>query len=419
MNRNEVEQALRMARAYVAERLPWFAPALYVARFVLTEACPFAAAMDEGMRVYFNPRKIAALLTKKGPLTAAMPELGWLWYHEIAHGLREHGPRARERNAQPEAWNIAGDLEINDAQLSELTPPPPFAPLLPGTFHLPEGKLAEFYYDRLLEENQQQSQPLTRPDEGSGVHGEKRSWELPDGSPDAPALSEVDQAVVRRTVAEEIQRQKTQGSMPAGWVRWADEVLTPKVDWREVLKRRVRGAIVTGTGQRVDYSFHRPHRRTSAYTPFLPPSLHGDFLPRVACVVDTSGSISEPELAQALAEVRAVLESLRAPITIIPCDAVPYEPVKIFTQSDFLTLCHTLPGGGGTNMVAGIEAAVKLQPTPDTVIVLTDGYTPFPTQRYKAPVIFGIFDPGDAGDIPEPPMPPWRKDDVVIIPCGH
>jgi hypothetical protein len=69
-------------------------------------------------------------------------------------------------------------------------------------------------------------------------------------------------------------------------------------------------------------------------------------------------------------------------------------------------------------MIAGIEAALKIQPTPDTVIVLTDGYTPFPKRPYKVPIIFGIFDHAGNSNVPKPPIPPWREEGVVIIPLG-
>jgi predicted metal-dependent peptidase len=423
MRRSDVEHFLRMARTYAAEKLPWFAPALYATRLVITDAIPFPAGIDEGMRVYFNPQWVAQIRQQASEQKAIL-ELAWIWVHEICHCLREHRERAREKQAEPSLWNIAADLEINDAEWQGLERPS--GVLLPQRIHLPSGKLAEFYYDELVKtsrEGKSFSEPsqglgksLTFPvwDEGSGVHGQKREWELPDDEPQAPPLTELEQEVIRRTVAEEIVRHKDRDVIPAGWLRWAEEVLKPKVDWQELLKRKVRGAITIGTGQRIDYSLTHPHRRAEIYEPVLPPSLQGDFVPRVVCVVDTSGSIGERELAQALAEVRRVLESLRVPIVVLPCDAVPYEPIKVFTSSQLLRL-H-LKGGGGTNMVAGIEAALKLKPTPDVVIVLTDGYTPFPPQRYKVPVIFGIFAPNRGSEVPKPPMPPWRESDVVVIP---
>ncbi|MDT7898714.1 MAG: hypothetical protein RRB24_11815, partial [Armatimonadota bacterium] len=146
---NEVEQILRMARAYAAEQLPWFAPALYAAPLVLTDHCPSVAAVDEGMRIYFNPERARQLLTQAETTQRALRQLAFLWVHEICHILRRHAERAKEKGAEPIRWNIAADLEINDAQWQGLEIPEAFPPLLPKQLGLPEGKLAEFYYDAL------------------------------------------------------------------------------------------------------------------------------------------------------------------------------------------------------------------------------------------------------------------------------
>jgi len=37
-----------------------------------------------------------------------------------------------------------------------------------------------------------------------------------------------------------------------------------------------------------------------------------------------------------------------------------------------------LQGGGGTDMGVGIAAAGQLRPTPKIIVVLTDGFTPWP-----------------------------------------
>jgi predicted metal-dependent peptidase len=257
-------------------------------------------------------------------------------------------------------------------------------------------------------------------DEGSGVHGQRRPWELPPNDPNTNALSDFDRQALQEEVARRIveEHQKHRGTMPAGWLRWAEAILKPKVNWREQLKRIMRGVISEGLGHRLDYSYRRPHRRSAVYHPIYLPALHGEYKPRVACVVDTSGSISDRELAHALTEVRAVLEALRIPITIIPCDAVPYEAIRVFHGSDWLKVREGLRGGGGTDMVAGLNAALSLKPKPEAVIVLTDGHTPFPATRPKdTAVIWAIWQYGDK-EPPKPPMPPWRARDVVIIPLS-
>ena len=219
MTRSEVEKVLRIARAYAAEQVPWFAPALYAARLVITDACPFIAAVDDRMRVYFNPIRVTELCNQSGE-QAAIRQLAWVWVHEICHRLREHSERCQERDAT--LWNIAADLEINDAQWQGLDAP--LGILLPENFHLPCGKLAEFYYDEL----QKQELPIaitvrtgTRAGElqvggGWGVHGQQRAWELPDEDAQAPSVAQREQEVIRRTVAESIVQRKSRGDMPLG-----------------------------------------------------------------------------------------------------------------------------------------------------------------------------------------------------------
>jgi len=508
-----IEEWVRAARVHAAECVGWFAPALYAAPLHLSDALPAPAAIDRYGRVYFNPQWVARLYEACGQdRHALVRQLAQVWYHEVAHWLREHEARANALHADARLWNLAADMEINDYLPEGMAYPSlggePLA-VLPRRYNLPDGEIAEWYYQRLVERareqaqtggqqqsqaggqqqsqaggqqqsqaggqqqsqaggqqqsqsggqqpsqagGQQQSQagegerqgappraptPLSHPvgegsgvratksgtdeeaihwDEGSGVHGQARPWELHADDPSTNALSDFDRQALQEEVARKIvEHQKEQGTLPAGWLRWAEAILKPKVNWREQLKRILRGVISEGLGHRLDYSYRRPHRRSAVYHPIYLPALQGEYKPRVACVVDTSGSISDRELMQSLAEVRAVLEALRIPVTIIPCDAVPYEAIRVFHGSDWLKVRQGLRGGGGTDMVAGLNAALALKPKPEAVIVLTDGHTPFPSTRPKdTAVIWAIWQYGD-GEPPKPPMPPWRARDVVMVP---
>jgi predicted metal-dependent peptidase len=468
-----IEEWVRAARVHAAECVGWFAPALYAAPLHLSDALPVPAAIDRYGRVYFNPQWVARLYEACGhDRHALVRQLAQVWYHEVAHWLREHEARANALHADARLWNLAADMEINDYLPEGMAYPSlggePLA-VLPRRYNLPDGEIAEWYYQRLVERareqaqagGQQQSQaggqqqaqagegepqgappraptPLSHPvgegsgvratqsaagegaihwDEGSGVHGQARPWELHADDPSTNALSDFDRQALQEEVARKIvEHQKEQGTLPAGWLRWAEAILKPKVNWREQLKRILRGVISEGLGHRLDYSYRRPHRRSAVYHPIYLPALQGEYKPRVACVVDTSGSISDRELMQSLAEVRAVLEALRIPVTIIPCDAVPYEAIRVFHGSDWLKVRQGLRGGGGTDMVAGLNAALALKPKPEAVIVLTDGHTPFPSTRPKdTAVIWAIWQYGD-GEPPKPPMPPWRARDVVVVP---
>ena len=248
-------------------------------------------------------------------------------------------------------------------------------------------------------------------DEGSGVHGEPRPWEVED---DDQSLDEMEVERIRRSVAQEMKTSHQRGDLPGGWDRWTDDKLEPKIDWRKKLRHRMSIAIATGMGARVDFSFARPSRRQSVYQPIIPPSLTGDRSARVTVIVDTSGSMGAGLLAQCVAEVCSVLDAFQVPVTVIPCDAKAYAPIEIANRSDYSKL-KKLPGGGGTNMIAGIDAALQLKPKPDSILVLTDGYTPFPPKLYKTPVMFGIFQFDRNQKPPHPQNPPWRDDLVVDI----
>ena len=501
----------------------------------------------------------------------ALQQIGFLWIHEISHILREHGQRAAEGAVDPNIWNIAADMEINDSHWEGLEAPALYPGIYPKTFRMNPGELAETYYkklteksekeiqkglakamDKILEEaekekaenkedpdqpdensdnqketdpssesdngeeeqnpdsptsedkngeeqesengngggndpnsdgsenktdqegnpdngedpensnnvegpgtmdddgsksdnpdnkrdddrqnsegsgNEQDKDPEDAPgsgeekdpnaayhdllDEGSGVHNVARPWELESGETEPQELDDIETEQIRIAVAKEMSEAQKAGLLPAGWERWVGNKLRPVVDWRKVLRHRVSRAINHSVGARIDYSFARPSRRQAVYQPLIPPALSGNLTGQIACVVDTSGSIDDVQLTRILSEVCGILEVFNTPVTIIPCDAKPYPPV-VLTRSTDLRQITSMPGGGGTNMIRGIEAALELKPAPDVVVVLTDGYTPYPEKLYKTPVLFGIIT-NDLERTSMLPGSPWRDDLVVKI----
>lgn len=402
-------------RDWACKQVPWFAPALRAATLVFNNLT-FHAAIDKHGRIYINPNKVIELVSdSRGELddriNKTVRQVAFLFYHEIAHWIREHWIRfERSGTSNLQRWNVATDLEINDDIPDGLEPIQGI--LTPRNTNLPEGRTAEWYLRHCSE-----SIDVHVSDEGSGVHGQKRAWEIPPDAPNHPAIRDFERATIQRRVAHELEEyKKSRGTVPAGWQRWAQEILQPKVSWREKLKKAVRGAITQGYGERLDYSMNRPNRRSAIYQPFYLPSLRGKYDPYIYCVIDTSGSINQNKLKHALGEVKGVLEQMQVPVRVVPCDAVPYDTVEVFTKSDLLKLAQSLRGGGGTDMVAALEHLKTARPKPDVVIVLTDGYTPYPEERTKEfTVIWGLWSHSRETP-PKPPIPPWREEDVVLIP---
>ena len=463
-NLKETDDLIRFARAYCAERLPWFAPALFQCNIQITKKVPLAA-IDQHLNVYFNPdsvQKIAA----SGDTQKAISELGFVWIHEISHILREHGDRAKVVDAQHMLWNVAADLEINDSKWEGLQAPEIFPLLYPETYKLPKGQLTEFYYQQLKKQEKERKEKETnnskddssndgnasdtpstdtpdstpppppeeknqQHDEGSGVHGQSRPWEVDGEKEDQTAPTKVEEKridqkqhkeameveMIRKEVAKAMKDHKDQGAMPGSWERWAEEQTKSTINWKQVLKHRMNIAVNKGMGSRVDYSYKRPGRRQSSYPNIILPALRGAVSASIACVVDTSGSIKNEELSQIVGEVLGVLKAYQCPITIIPCDAKAYAPIEIAIPADIIKL-KKLPGGGGTNMIVGIEAALALKQKPDCVLVLTDGFTPYPKKLYDRPVLFGLLQK-KGKIVRRPPNPPWRTDLVIDVIIGN
>lgn len=222
---------------------------------------------------------------------------------------------------------------------------------------------------------------------GSCATGQLEDWELPEGKGEQTGITETEAELIRRSVAVAIQEAcRQRGSVPAHLKRWADKKLKPKINWKKELATVVKNTISNVAGC-IDYSYSKPSRRP--YKDIIMPSLRQPSV-SVAVVIDTSGSVSDNMLSQALAEVDGILKSigLKDGVHYIACDA------EVHISKKITDIKHAeLEGGGGTDMGVGIKAAMSLKPRPNVCIVLTDGYTPWPdTPPQKMKVIAGLLE---------------------------
>jgi predicted metal-dependent peptidase len=175
-----------------------------------------------------------------------------------------------------------------------------------------------------------------------------------------------------------------------------------------VLAAEVRSAVAAVVGQ-VDYSYRRPSRRAHLSPDVVLPTLFRP-VPDVAIVCDSSGSMHERLLARALAEVEAVLAraGLRQNrVRVLAVDATVQAVRRVSRAADV-----ELAGGGGTDMGAGISAAAALRPRPTVVIVLTDGYTPWPDEPPPGVrVVVGLL--AEGAEAAEWPPPSWARTVVI------
>lgn len=388
---------ISVARLQVARERPYYASVLWSLQPVpvkdFAKGSPGPIGVDSYLRMYYDP---VAISQWKGEKIAAAI------VHEIGHVIRAHAGRCAGRTAMGisasgqtvSIWNIAGDLEINDDLAAEGIPLGEDA-CYPKNFkdaqgqRFPDGLMAEEYYEMLLEEMgtrpKVKMQGCAGGQCGSVADGQGGAHEKPgEGDGETPAgVGHAEQELMRQRVAEDVEAHvKAQGKVPAWLQRWAKARLKSKVDWRKMLAALVRRAVGEVKGS-VDYSYQRPGRRSGAMPDFIWPTLRQPE-PRVHIQIDTSGSMSEGELAQALAEVNGVLSGLgmRSGLTVSSVDAAVHTVQKVFSAGQV-----KLEGGGGTDMTLGLHAAEQMRPKPHIIILVTDCETNWPDKPLSVPLI--------------------------------
>lgn len=428
-------------RLKAATTWPYAAPAILATSVVEKPGCGGITA-DKFWRLYFDPAVIDTL---------SMQQIVGKILFEVSHLLRAHykrfakqvgfdpskmKPRPEGIEQKRKAWSVAAKLEIIDDFDGENLQLPDGMPRA-ADFEFPTQLLSEHYYARLQraedgnsggssgqsQQSQQQSQSSPgkgkgrgkpqqqkspshqeeSPPDGSACDGCPRDWEEPapasgdgyeddpnDPVSDIPGLDENEADMVRREVAKRTnEHSKSRGNVPAGMRRWAKDVEQPRLDYRRIVLQKVNRAVQIVRGNK-DFSYKRPSRRNPSNT-VISPSLI-DHTMKLAVVVDTSGSMSDRQLGEAIKIIAGVLKALprRDAVRVMACDAAVYKVQQVFNESRV-----ELEGGGGTDMTLAIEQASDMKPRPDLCLVLTDGYTPWPAEpKNGVPVVAIIVSEG-------------------------
>jgi predicted metal-dependent peptidase len=361
-------EKLAAGRLIVARRFPYFRAAINA---MIPHAMPGLGTFGVTKRLvmYYDP----AVLDKWD-----VEQVGAAILHEANHPMREHPARCERMQSDHQLYNIASDCEINDDfQRAMLRLPD--GGVFPATFKLKDGLTAEEYY-RALEQQGESGEHLSG-SKGRGVGngdcggcaGNPKDFE--EELDKQHGRSDRAIAQTRRAVADAVQKAAAhgKGDVPAGLRRWADtELAPPRIPWRQKLARVVRGACAYKSGA-VDLAYDRPSRRQAAvgYGPGRPviPAYRAP-VPRVAVIVDTSGSMGSAELAEAVSETNGVLKATGANVTFVACDTRTNEPRKVRSVND---VKNRLEGGGGTDMTPAFEVLSRERERPDVIICVTDG----------------------------------------------
>jgi len=423
-----VRRKLLKARTSLLLDHPFFGSLCLRMEPVEDSAC--ATAWTDGCTLAYNPKYVSGL---------SDDQVQGLMAHTVMHPACQHHVRRCGRDAR--LWNMACDHAINWILLDAgITLPPKY---LDNPAH--HGLTADEIYAELKAESGSQDRPSLSSGDGEaegeaewdGLPGDTKEGDdlggdLESGTGEAGGDDHVDDGVsgddpadgagdnsgdpggsgevrdAQRDVeggsslesgtdelwelalAQAAQQARDMGDLPGGLERLVTEVLSPRLDWQELLEKFI------SERARDDYSWTPPNKRYLHMDVILP-SLSHRKLPEVVLALDTSGSVSGREMDQFAAELSGILETFDTTIHVAYCD-MQLVGSDTFGRID-LPLELSPEGGGGTDYRPVFKWVESLGIDPACLVYLTDmECMHFPEREPEYPVLWART--GGGGKVP-------------------
>ena len=327
---------------------------------------PLRTAATDGKTLWINPEPFSKL---------TIHERIGLLAHEVMHVILQHNQRLHMymslglgpdlKKFSPKKFNHACDYIIN-ANLTAVDPT-----TNRPRFTLPLGALInpQVTADDIVDEVY-----LKLPDE------EEDQPDGPDSHEPGDPAQQPPKAAIQAAVAKAGEIAKMQGKGTAGLERLIDGICEPQVPWHEHLRK----AMMTVTRGRDTYTWARPNRRKLASPPHIYwPGRAGWKGPHIAVEIDTSGSIGDEELKVFMGELSGILTDLEPEMVYLMYvdDELHGDVIEVDDVNQLPEAQQKAGGGGGTDMTTVFREIKERQLPVETVVVLTDGYTPFGTEE--------------------------------------
>ena len=389
----EQKQAMEVARVGFMAACPFYAHYFYSEmKEVPTLDVPTAAT--DGRHIFYNPEYMAKLKA---------PERVFVLAHEVDHVICRDVQRAQTyrrdgtlkgKPFDDKQMNFAADYRINAGLIEQgvgLMNPDWLYDQRFTADHLPEDIYPVIYKNQPQGGNtygQSGRAPKgAKGDPAAAGQGGAFDQLLPPsvdpvtGQEDLPGEAEFKEAVARAASAA-----KAMGKLPDSLQRRINAILEPQVDWRDHIRLLMTG-IFGARGETWD----KPNRRRLALNPIvILPGKRGYGAELVVVARDTSGSVTEDELAAYMAEVNGILADVRPRrVVLIDCDAAVQQVQDLYTLDDAeQARLNGAKGGGGTSFCPVFDHIEQHDLKPEAVIYCTDMHGRFPTVAPPYPVIW-------------------------------
>lgn len=306
-------------------------------------------------------------------------ELRFLILHENKHKLYQHlfvWRKLYDEDAQlaNQACDFVINLEICDMSRGD------------DFLTMPKGGLCDEQY-RGLDSGEVFARLKQAYEDGEGSKGQPMDEHQWVG---AELMGEEEQQSLSKMIDSAVRTGALLAGKQGGDVdRSFDSLMQSKVDWVEQLREFV-STVCVGKGES---TWARPSRRWIQQGMYLPSQI-SESIGSICVAIDTSGSISGEAISKALAEIVAICDNCtpeKVDLLYWDTEVAAHEQYREGGYGGLIT--STKPkGGGGTDVNAVFDYIKENKIAPQCLIVITDGYTPFPMVPPSYPVIWVMVD---------------------------
>lgn len=312
-------------------------------------------AATDGRNFYYNTRFIEMLRPK---------EVEFLFGHEVLHCVYDHFGRRGSRDAR--LYNVAADFCVNaDLKKHRVGEFITSVPCLYDPKY--EGMSSEEIYDILYEN----AEKIDINDLLDSLIDEHIDGDDDEGGSGRPKLSQEEREQIRNELKQAMlaAAQSTDaGNLPDGVRRMIQDISSPQMNWRELLRMHVESTIHN------DYTWMRPGRKAWHMDAILPGVRDSEAID-IAVAIDLSGSISQEQARDFLGEIKGIMESFDSyRIHVFSFDTDVYNPQQFDSDNLEQIEEYECVGGGGTDFDCIFGYLKDNDIDPKRLVVFTDGY---------------------------------------------
>lgn len=427
---NKCNRRILLSRMRILMNHGFYGLLLMHMRFALDSSIDTAAT--DGMKIYFSPDFMEELSDS---------ELDFVLMHEIMHVALCHCFRGLEHDQQ--LFNIACDIVVNSNILYSNNMDVKSITISKYGVSMNKTPLnddgykytAEEVYDMLVNKgkikskskNANGSNSQSSSSSGSSTSSKKdgkrgkvgtlgedsdldddlqkqKGWDSHEKwstlSEDKKAREEWIKRVIDAATSIYItESSNNRGNIPLFAKRIVDEFKNPQIDWRRLLDEFISEEVC-------DYSFNPPDKRYEDSPFYLPDFNDTDIeISDILFMIDTSGSVNDKALTVAYSEIKGAIDQYDGKLKgwLGFFDAAVVDPIP-FSDVEELKKIKAY-GGGGTSFHCIFDYIKDYMHDnfPKTLVILTDGYAPFPDieETMGIPVLWLIDN--------DKVTPPWGK----------